>query len=215
MTGGQKWWNSTATALLSILSVAIYSSAGLTEFCQYDRARIEGGEVWRLFSGNFAHWSGEHIFWDLLVFAVLGILISLRHRVALLILLVLSSIAISASVYFIHPSMQCYRGLSGIDSGLFIYFGLDFILASIRNGKDRIAFAGISLILLLAAKTAFEIISGTNLFVVSGNFMPVVTAHLAGIFTGIFVFLVDNLCTKTQDDGNRFQAICRRDTSAP
>jgi len=199
MTGGQKWWNATAPALLSILAVAIYSSAGLTEFCQYDRTRIEGWEVWRLVSGNFAHWSGEHIFWDLLVFAVLGILISLRHRISVFILLALSSISISATVYFIHPSMQYYRGLSGIDSALFIYFGLDFISASIRNGKYRIAFAGISLILLLAAKTVFEIISGTNLFVVSGSFVPVVTAHLAGIFTGILVFLVDNSCAKTQD----------------
>ncbi len=186
--GGRKWWASTTTALLAVAAVAIYSSGWLTELCQYDRAGIERGELWRLFSGNFAHWSGGHLFWDLAVFALLGILISTRHRIATMFLLVLSCIAISASVYLIHPSMLYYRGLSGIDSALFIYFWLDLTSASLKSNDYKIAFAGVLLIIALAGKTVFEVASGSNLFVVSDNFVPVAAAHVAGILTGVMVF---------------------------
>ena len=115
-------------------------------------------------------------------------MISLRHRIAFISLLALSSIAISATVYIAHPSIQHYRGLSGIDSALFIYFGLDFISTSWKSGERKIAFAGAFLILILAGKTAFEVVSGSCLFVVSDSFVPLVAAHVAGIIAGMIVF---------------------------
>ncbi len=190
MNGGQEWWNITAPVFLSIVAVVIFSSDWLTELCQYDRNGLEKGELWRLISGNFAHWSGEHLFWDLLVFAFLGMIVSIRDKLHFPILLILSSIAISSSVYFIHPSMQLYRGLSGIDSALFTYFAISFIYSSLKKNNYYIAITGMSLMLILAAKTIFEINSGTNLFVSSVNFVPVVTTHIAGISSGVLVFLL-------------------------
>src|SRR4051794_2008646 len=40
----------------------------------YERVKVGQGEWYRLLTGHFVHWSGEHLVWDVAVFALLGIL---------------------------------------------------------------------------------------------------------------------------------------------
>ena len=46
---------------------------------EYDRAAILHGEVWRLVTGHFVHWSVGHLAWDLLAFAILSA-VCMRRR---------------------------------------------------------------------------------------------------------------------------------------
>ena len=45
----------------------------------YDRGAILGGEIWRLITGPLVHFSGDHLFFNALLFAAAGFLIERRH----------------------------------------------------------------------------------------------------------------------------------------
>ena len=57
---------------------------GVAEALQYDRQAVAQGAWWRIVSGHFVHWSGEHLFWDVLALGLLGAEWFLRKRKHLL-----------------------------------------------------------------------------------------------------------------------------------
>src|SRR5262245_41482469 len=105
--------------LLSALAVGIGAFENLSGALSFDRAAVANGEPWRLFTGHLTHWNWDHLVWDVLMFAVLGVLIESRSRAAFARVLFVSTAAISAAVWFFSANVTEYRGLSGIDSGLF------------------------------------------------------------------------------------------------
>ena len=61
----------TVVGVVLALAVAALNLAGAL---QYDRGAIAAGQVWRIITGHFTHWSADHLSWDVAVFAVLGLL---------------------------------------------------------------------------------------------------------------------------------------------
>src|SRR5688572_2133210 len=84
-----------------------------------NRDLIAAGNWWRLFSGNFAHWTFQHMVWDLLMFAVLGALAEIDCRKRFAALTALAAALCPFAVFAWSPEIQFYRGLSGIDCALF------------------------------------------------------------------------------------------------
>jgi len=60
-----------ASLFLAATAAVVFSWPGLAAHLQYDRAAIAAGEVWRLASGHWTHYSLDHVVWDALAFATL------------------------------------------------------------------------------------------------------------------------------------------------
>ena len=107
--------------ILVFLTILIFCSSDLTNLLQYDIAAIGRGEVWRLLTGHFTHWNFEHLFYDVLMFAVFGTWCCKENRKAFFIIIISVPLITSAAILLFNPEMHFYRGLSGIDTGLFVY----------------------------------------------------------------------------------------------
>jgi len=169
------------TALLlsapALLSALVPGAAG---WLAYDRAAIAAGELWRIVTCHWTHWSFDHLAWDLAAFGVL-VLIGWRASVKrLLLALALSAVLIPLAVWTVLPTMIGYRGLSGIDSALFTFVAATLLKEEITAGRRGMVIA-IALVLAgFAGKIAFELVTGAALFVDSSSFVPVPLAHAVG-----------------------------------
>ena len=149
---------------------------------QYDRGAILGGEWWRVVTGHLTHWSLDHLFWDLIVFAVLGALNERRDRGAFLRCTVCAAVLISAGLWLLRPDVTHYRGLSGIDSALFVMTATAACTDSLIAGRGRIAVMAAVSLALFAAKILWELASSAALFVdaSAAGFETIPLAHALG-----------------------------------
>src|SRR5262249_40581548 len=141
---------------LVALAVAASLLPGAAAWLQYDRVAISDGELWRVVTGHFVHWSGEHLFWDVLALGVLGWLCEQEAPRRFLACLAVSAVAIPAILWFAEPRMAAYRGLSGLDSALFAMLAGTIITESfVERDWTRLCLAGLVSI-GFAAKIGFE-----------------------------------------------------------
>ncbi|MCH8804552.1 MAG: rhombosortase [Planctomycetes bacterium] len=179
-----------ASSLLAIVALVVFFWPGATEGLEFDRAAIGAGELWRLLTGHWTHWSFEHLFWDVIVLVVLGVLCERTTRGAFGATVVLSALAISTSVWFARPDLAFYRGLSGLDSALFVLYGVLVIrrhrLADWRGVAMLVALAG------FVGKILFEFVTGDALLVdaQSAGFSVVIEAHVVGAAIGFLAAFV-------------------------
>ena len=183
------------TFTLSLAALAFWAIPGAATAFQYDRAALAAGQLWRFVTGHWAHWGGDHLTWDLLVFAVFGALVERRSRRTFAIVVAGSALAIAAALWFAAPQFQSYRGLSGIDSALFTAFFTQLLRDAWRG---RSVLPGIVPALALAGfvgKSAYELATGATLFVAATPaFTAVPLAHLVGAAVGGASALIGNRC---------------------
>jgi multisubunit Na+/H+ antiporter MnhF subunit len=116
------------------------------------------------------------------MFGVLGGTCERINRRKFLACLALSAASISAAIWWLLPAVNCYRGLSGIDSALFTLVAVN-MLRQARRDRDLVLAAILALGLLgFIAKLAYEIATGTTLFVNSSaaGFVPLPLVHAVG-----------------------------------
>ncbi|MCX7049236.1 MAG: rhombosortase [Candidatus Sumerlaeota bacterium] len=199
-----------APLLFGLGALAIYLIPGANECLQFDRAAIGDGQWWRLITGHWTHWSGDHLLWDTAVFIILSAcgtgflgravdstgptrptgptsptgLTASSAAIPFLVIsafILISALFISSAVWFLAPEMAVYRGLSGIDSALFVW-------VAIRIAQDqfhRREWMRMSIVVVVLAgfcfKVSYEFLTGATLFVQSNGIMtPVPLAHVAG-----------------------------------
>ncbi len=179
------------TALLVLSGMTIALSPKLVSLLQFNRTAVIQGELWRIFTGHLTHWSGSQLFWDMLVFSVLGAVIERLGRGRMLLFLAAGSLVISVLVFAFLPGISLYRGLSGLDSGLFMLLLL-LLYRKNTTGSNILHKAPYILAgLLFAGKTIIEVTTGCTLFVQSsGLFIPVPLAHLGGAAAGMTIGLM-------------------------
>jgi len=178
----QAWRRSGATLLAALIPALLLTQPGAGELLQYSREAVGGGQWWRVLTSHWVHWNGEHALWDSLAFAALlfaGLRLSAK-RTALALLA--GSVLIPAAVWFLLPGMAYYRGLSGLASVLYVFVVLELLATAWRH--DRWVPASILGVVLIgfAAKTVFEFVTGTTVFVQSmgPGVIGVPLAHLVG-----------------------------------
>jgi len=140
---------------------------------ELNRAAILHGELWRLVTGHFVHWSPAHLAWDLLAFIILGA-ICMRRRPLFVAVVIGTALIVSLFLLIFCPEVGAYRGLSAIDSALWMW--AVFII-----GEHRVGLA-LTLLSLFLAKLMIEFSTGTPLFVEGVTVLPVV--HLLGALLG-------------------------------
>ena len=171
---------------LAIGAALVHAVAGAAAPLELDRTALAAGEWWRLLSGHFVHWTTAQLFWDGVVFAALGGL-CWREDPRLFWRTVLgSAAAVSAAVLLLQPEIHHYRGLSGIDAGLFAALGVRSARALWRERRFH-ALAGLLLAAgSLAAKIAWEATTRTAFFAgdLGPDVIPLPLAHAVGAGVG-------------------------------
>jgi rhomboid family GlyGly-CTERM serine protease len=172
---------------LAALAVALHQLPGARELLAWDRAGLAGGELWRLISGHWVHWSSGHLAWDVATFAVLGAACELRARRSFVACIVIASLAISLALYLWLPGLDACAGLSGVDCALFAWLGVEIVTERWRS--QRVVAAALTALLgvAFASKVGFELATGGTLFVadLGSGVLPVPAAHLVGAGVGL------------------------------
>ncbi len=175
-----------ASLLVVAAAVAVMFFPTLADQFQYDRAAIAAGELWRIVTCHLTHWSVDHLFWDATVLLVLGFLVERESRRALLACLGVSAVVIPICVWFCLPDLATYRGLSGIDSAVFLLLAVMLLRASLA-ADDRVwAMVTAAVVAGFVAKIGYEFATGATLFVDStaAQMLPVPAAHVVGAILG-------------------------------
>jgi len=169
--------------LLAAGAVVVHLLPGVISLLEYSRDAILGGQLWRIITGHWTHASLDHLVWDVLAFAALGGAVAWRDRGLFWWTVLGSAVAISLTLFVFAPQWETYRGLSGIDSALFVALGAAVWMESKRR-SDR-WLAGTAL-LLFSGKVSFEMLTGSALFTtdVAGHEV-VPMAHFVGACVGV------------------------------
>lgn len=189
----EKLWQFAAqvpvTLSLGLLVIGIACVPAANEALQFDRAAIGGGEVWRLATCHLTHWNAEHIRWDLLMFLVLGAICETKYPGRMRLCLIVAVTCVSAVVYFFFPSINAYRGLSGIDTALFTLLAVDLMHDAYRESNRAMLTAASALLAGFAIKTSFEVVAGHALFVDqhAAGFGLLIWDHIVAAIVGIVI----------------------------
>ncbi len=178
-----------AALLLSLCALVIYAIPSLTTTLQFQRSLFEQGQWWRLITCHWTHFSTDHLFWDLTMFALLGAICERISRTRTLACLAASTLLITITVWMFAPELTSYRGLSGLDSALFTLLISMLIRPAIAEKRWQAVASYLLLLLLFGAKVAYESITAATLFAdhTAGGFVPVPLAHAVGAATGLLV----------------------------
>ena len=177
---------------LSVILVAILCTY-YQELSLYQRESIEQGQIWRLFSGHFAHLNNKHLILNLIAWLIIFFLgfnyLSVIRWIALLIILTLS---ISVGLYYFVPAVVFYGGLSGVLHGYFAYILVEWI-----KNKQKIAWF---ILFLLMLKVLNENLMNNGLFTAEYlDIQVVVEVHLIGALVGIFTALLTRFKSSYQN----------------
>jgi rhomboid family GlyGly-CTERM serine protease len=165
-------------------SVAASAIPGLAEVFEYDRAAVSRGQIWRAATGQIVHWGAAMAALDLAVVAIAGACLELRSRRIVVLTLALALPIIGIAVHVGVPSLERYRGSSGVGSALVAALVIDLI----RNERDavrRAIAAGIGIVFV--GKLAWELTTGSALPLghLPSGVAVVPQAHLAGALSGL------------------------------
>lgn len=193
-------WPAMGAVLATIagLTFAAAASDAVTAGWQFDRLAIFQGEWWRLLTGHLTHWNWDHLFWDLCTCLALTAVCLKRNFAGTVSCLLGSALAISLGILLFQPEIAVYRGLSGVDSALFVLLAVELIFEARRRQQWTFFWLSLIGVLGLAAKTAFELLTGDTLFVDSpaAGFVPLVSAHVIGAAVGALIGLTMELRRK-------------------
>ncbi len=190
-----------ATLLLTAAAVLIFLLPTSTVRLQYDRLAITAGESWRFLSGHWTHFSLDHLVLDVLMFAVLGTLCEAITRARFYLCLFGSAVLIPAAIWLMLPQLETYRGLSGIDSALYVLLVVTLLKHQLAE-RDTVSM-GLAATALLGfiAKVGYEVVTGSTFFLDSSgaNMVPIPLAHAVGAVVGLLSGLTPPL-TQSADN---------------
>jgi hypothetical protein len=129
--------------------------------------------------------------WDAAAVAILGVMVASRSFGRWAICVVGGAVAVSVAVLGLGADVGVYRGLSGVDSALFVTAAVLLLQQGWREGRQMLV--GVSLLALagFTAKTLIEVSTGEVFFVqdLGDGVTPVALAHLAGGVWGLVAAL--------------------------
>lgn len=150
----------------------------------FQRHLIDGGQVWRLWTGNLIHTNLWHLALNLCGFWLLTFINRPPTPPRILVAHILFiSTCTGLGLWFLSPEVAWYAGFSGVLYGLFMLAGLQF--------AQQKEWATALLILLgICGKTAWDWLHGGN--ALSANLIdaPVIySAHIYGMEGGVILAL--------------------------
>ena len=177
------------TCLMSLAAITISLWPGCRLLLELDHSAVAAGEWWRLLTGHLTHWNNEHLFWDLLMFTLLGWICERRSRTSYAYCMASAAVAISVGMLWTSP--LTYRGLSGLATTSFALLAAGLLREQILAGNRGRAALLAGLIAGLAIKIGYEFWSGQCILVsAAGSFTPQPLSHVLGALVGSVVGLI-------------------------
>lgn len=178
------------TAIIAVIAVTAFLIPASAEWLGIALTNPQQIQWYQLFGCHLLHWSAEHLFWDLMMFGILGGCCERWWPKSGYLTLLISALLIPLVVRVGQPEISSYRGLSGIDTALFSLLATRRGIESLRQSEwmETILFA--TLLTSLVVKVAYEFLSGDLWFVSEVNFVPLPLAHLVGGVVGTGVALL-------------------------
>lgn len=169
-------WGILVTLLLALV---VFSLPRLSLALVYERSLILQGEWWRCATGNWVHFSGSHLFWNLAVLVPVGIWLERSWPFRARLFLIVAPVAIGLALLAIDPGLSRYGGLSGVTAGMLALLALTQLAAGPNDRWFWRAVLG-----LLALKIVAEMLVERPYFArfVEGDVYAVPLAHLTGVF---------------------------------
>jgi rhomboid family GlyGly-CTERM serine protease len=168
------------TLIMGLSALLIAALPALGNLLQLDRAALAAGDLWRLATCHLTHWNVEHLIWDLLMFIVLGAACELRNPQRMRCCVATAAAAVTVLVLLCFPEIETYRGLSGIDTALFVLLAVEIVRDALRDGNRLLTLAAGGLLVGFMAKTIYEATTRQTIFVdqAAAGFVPLVWDHL-------------------------------------
>lgn len=172
-----------AVALASLLASILPELSSLLIF---DHNALVRGEIWRILTCHFVHFSTPHLTYNLLVFIVSGYIIEKNNYRQFGWLLFWLASAISISLFVLKPNMVYYGGLSGVACGSLYYWAL----RGIKNGRPWQSICQL-IVLFVPVKIAIEIYNSASVlpYWEQQFFVPMHTSHIVGCTVAILFYL--------------------------
>jgi rhomboid family GlyGly-CTERM serine protease len=194
---------------VSLCALAMtYWPDGLVHF-RYDRAGLSSGQAWRVLTAHFVHLNTPHLLFNLLgLFLLCELLWYRMSNIHALGLFGAAAVGVSGLLYWLHPELAWYAGLSGALHGIWAGCALagwslltihsDALSARASSGWKMLparwpvsrCVCAIGMVLLVA-KLALEFRYGPSVRTEQTIGGPVVTVvHLYGALMGICYVLI-------------------------
>jgi len=165
-------------------SVAASAVPGAAGFLEFDRAAPSHGYFWRAATAQLVHWSVGMAAIDLAVVAIAGACLELRSRRIACWTLALAVVLVGLTVLYAIPSLERYRGSSGIAAAVVAALLVDVVRRE-RSPVRRVLAVAIGA--AFVAKFAWELATGSAVPI--GHLPPGIAVapqvHVAGAIAGI------------------------------
>ena len=172
------------TVVILAVAFGAYGCPPLSTVLLYDRGAILGGEIWRLITGPLVHFSGDHLFFNALLFAAAGFLIERRHTLLFAHLCLAASLAGSFCLFLLSPGISVFGGLSGIATMAVVFLAVE------EAGRGtRGSLLWLAVLALTAGKMIAEGILGVPLFAGPEAFVIIPSVHVAGGLVALGAYL--------------------------
>ena len=171
-------WNHVLWLFLFVICFSLQSGDLVSRF-QFDRGLIDQGQYWLLLTGHLVHLNWVHWGLNMAGLVIVAVFFSLYGNILdWLFVLLFCALMTGLGLYWLHPELIWYVGLSGVLHGLFVY-------GAIREIRYY-PFSGYVLLLLISAKLFWEYMNGAlpgSEEMTGGRVL--VEAHLYGAIAGL------------------------------
>ena len=197
----------TATVLLG--AVIVSGVPALSIGAVGVREKIVAGQIWRLWTAHFVHFSPSHLVWNALVLALAGAAVERRDRRVAVALWVVAAPVVTWFALASDPGLASYGGLSGLAVSAVVWLALEGCLTA--RGLQR--WLALGILAMLAIKIGWEWSAAGAMFLLARFDSPgvmvrvAVGAHLAGAGCAIFLVGWRRLNDAFRNADNRRQGI--------
>jgi len=169
------------TLVACALAVGVWFVPGNFDSLAYDRSKILGGQLWRIITGHWVHFTASHLFWNLVVLIPAGVWLEKRDRCAARATLLLSPLAISLALLAFDPTLGIYAGISGVASGVLVALAVHGL-----RTEPRARWLWLAVLAFFAAKVIIESLRShpLNPELTAQAIQSVPLAHLIGAVIG-------------------------------
>jgi rhomboid family GlyGly-CTERM serine protease len=177
---------------MPLITLALIGSAVVIAFFPrwsswliYDRSAILSGQIWRMFTGHWVHFSTSHLIYDSLALGIAGWMIEIQKLRHFGWLSLLAPWLISAGLLLFEPQMKFFGGLSALATTAIVYLALSGLHdAALWRWICRATLLGV------VAKIIFETTTGRMMFASIGNVPVTVSAvgHICGAVVGTLFY---------------------------
>jgi rhomboid family GlyGly-CTERM serine protease len=174
------------TLLMLVGALLVTALPGASSTLIYDRDAILAGEIWRLFTGHWVHFSQTHLVYDLLALGIAGAIIEAKRLPHYGWLCLLTPWLLGASALLFEPGMKQGGGLSGLAVTAITYLALWGL-----GETPPWRWVCLASLIGVAAKTLFELKTGRMVLATVDHDSVVVssTSHLTGMVAALLFFI--------------------------